>query len=124
MHNMVLPIYKSSLELAVYMEQIVRGFEKYHKYTMGTDLRQKSKELLFCVNAVNPSDNKVLALKKLRDVCEEMKVLLQLSKELKAFTSFKQFERSSLLAVSVCRQAQAWLLFSQKRVGGGTTPLS
>ncbi len=40
-----LPIYKSALGLAVYMEQIVRGFEKYHKYTMGIDLREKSKNI-------------------------------------------------------------------------------
>ncbi len=47
MSNIALPIYKSALALAVYMEQIVRGFEKYHKYTIGVDLRQKSKELLY-----------------------------------------------------------------------------
>jgi len=115
----MLPIYKSALELAVYVEQMVRSFEKYHKYTMGVDLRQKSKDLLFCVNAVNLSDDKVVVLRKLRNVCEEMKVLLQLSKELKAYTSFKQFEYSSLLAVSVCKQAQAWLLSSQKNRGEG-----
>jgi len=89
MQHTVLPIYKSALELAVYIEQIVRTFEKYHKYTMGVDLRQKSKALLFGVNRANMSENRVEALTQLRDICEEMKMLLQLSKELQAFKSFK-----------------------------------
>jgi hypothetical protein len=52
----VLPIYKSALNLAVYMEQIVRDFQKYHKYTMGVELREKSKTLLFAINRVNMSE--------------------------------------------------------------------
>ncbi len=30
-----LPIYKKSLELAVYIENVVRNFSRYHKYTIG-----------------------------------------------------------------------------------------
>ncbi|CAA6826471.1 MAG: Unknown protein [uncultured Sulfurovum sp.] len=118
MGNENLPIYKSALSLAVYMEQIVRGFEKYHKYTMGVDLRQKSKALLFAISRANLSQNKVDDLVRLRDTCEEMKMLIQLSKELKAFKDFKQFEHSSLLSVTVCKQAQAWLKSSQRNLGG------
>ena len=118
MSNIALPIYKSALALAVYMEQIVRGFEKYHKYTIGVDLRQKSKELLFNIGHANLAENKIVALTKLRDSCEEMKMLIQLSKELQAFKSFKQFEHSSLLAVTVCKQAQAWLNTTKRSRGG------
>ena len=109
-----LPIFKSAMGLAVYTETIVKGFEKYHKYTMGVELRQKSKEILLLINRVNLSEDKVEALIQLRDHCEDMKMLIQLSKELKVFRSFKQFEYSSLLTVSLCKQAQAWLS-SQKR---------
>ena len=109
MNSENLPIFKSAMGLAVYMEQIVRGFERYHKYTMGVELRQKSKELLFLVNRANLSRDKTLALTELRDGCEDMKMLIQLSKELKAFTSFKQFEYSSMLTVGICKQAQGWL---------------
>jgi hypothetical protein len=34
-----LPIYKASYDLCLYLEQVVRGFSRYHKYTLGTDLR-------------------------------------------------------------------------------------
>ncbi len=103
------PIFKSAMGLTVYIEQIVRGFEKYHKYTIGIDLREMSKKILFLINRANLSDNRVEALIRLRDSCEDMKILIQLSKELKAFRSFKQFEYSAMLLVGICKQAQAWL---------------
>ena len=44
-----LPIYKSSLDLCVYIEIIVKTFEKYNKYIIGEYLRTKSKEILFLI---------------------------------------------------------------------------
>ena len=104
-----LPIFKSALDLAVYMEKIVKGFEKYNKYTIGVDLRQKSKNILYLINRANLSKDKKEAIINLRDGCEDMKMLIQLSKELQAFKSFKQFEQSSMLVVGICKQAQGWL---------------
>ena len=34
-----LPIYKQAMDVAVYFEKIVAGFTRYHKYTLGTELR-------------------------------------------------------------------------------------
>lgn len=34
-----LPIYKASYDLCLYLEQVVHGFSRYHKYTLGPDLR-------------------------------------------------------------------------------------
>lgn len=101
-----LNIYKSALELAAYLETIVRGFEKYHKYTIGADLRTHAKMILFGVHRANT--HKGEAVGALLERCEELKMLLQLAKELGAFGAFKQFEHSSALAVNVCRQAQGW----------------
>jgi len=39
MNNSELPIFRSALALALYIETIVKGFEKYHKYTIGEDMR-------------------------------------------------------------------------------------
>jgi len=38
-----LPIYKGSYDLCLYLEQVVQGFSRYHKYTLGTDLRDGKK---------------------------------------------------------------------------------
>ena len=34
-----LPIYKKAMDLTIYFEKIVRNFSRYHKYTLGTELR-------------------------------------------------------------------------------------
>ena len=41
-----LPIYKTAMDLTIYLEQVVRNFSRYHKYTLGSDLRQQSRELV------------------------------------------------------------------------------
>ena len=38
-HTEHLPIYKSAYELCLRLEQVVRGFSRYHKYSIGADLR-------------------------------------------------------------------------------------
>jgi len=103
-----LPIYRDALALVVYLETIVHGFEKYHKYTIGKDLRKKSKKLLFLIHQANNDENQIKYLKKLLNKCEEMKMLIAIAKELKAFKSFNQFEHSTQLCVPICKQAQAW----------------
>lgn len=103
------PIFRSALELCVYIETIVKRFDRYHKYTIGEDMRKFSKDMLFIINRVGLAKDKVRALTRLRDRCEDMKMLILISKELNAFKSFKQFDHSSKLSVDVCRQAQAWL---------------
>jgi hypothetical protein len=40
-----LPIYKAALDAAVHFEQVVAGFSRYHKYSLGTKLRQASREV-------------------------------------------------------------------------------
>jgi hypothetical protein len=42
-----LPIFKRALELNVYAEEAVRNFAQYHKYAIGSELRQKAREVLY-----------------------------------------------------------------------------
>ena len=41
-----LPIYAKAFELVVYLESTVRHFSRYHKYTIGTRLREASWEVV------------------------------------------------------------------------------
>jgi hypothetical protein len=105
-----LPIFKATLDFVVYIETIVKSFDKYHKYTIGEDLRTYAKEMLFLVHKANiAKENRLDFLERLRDKCEEMKMLLRVAKELKAFKSFNSFEHSSRLIVDICKQSQNWL---------------
>jgi hypothetical protein len=110
-----LPIYKSSLDFCVYIETIVKTFEKYNKYSIGEDLRVYSKDMLFLIHKANRSRDKEPILNLLIDKCEECKMLIQLAKELKVFKSFKQFEHSTKLCINVCRQSQAWYNYTNKQ---------
>ena len=35
-----LPIDKATYDLCLYLDQVVRGFPRYHKYSLGADLRE------------------------------------------------------------------------------------
>ena len=88
-----LPIFKATLDLAIYVDTIVKNQERYYKYTIGSDMRTYSKEMLFLVNRANRSKNlqRVNFLELLVDRCEDFKTMIILAKELKALKSFKQF---------------------------------
>ena len=55
MHYDKLPIFKSAMDLVVYVETIVRNFEKYHRYTMGEELRNRARAILFGIQKANMS---------------------------------------------------------------------
>ena len=104
-----LPIYKKTLELAVYMESIVHGFPRYHKYAIGADMRMVSRSLVSLVIKANSSALKREALTELRDRSEDMKVLIIMAKEVKSFRSFREFQQAATLAAEICRQSEGWL---------------
>jgi len=104
-----LPIFKKALELNVYIEEAVRNFAQYHKYAIGSELRQKAREVLYGIYRVYFSDNKKEDILALRNSIEELKITIYLAKELKALRDFKQFEILSRLAVELAKQAQGWL---------------
>ncbi len=105
-----LPIYKKSMELAVYMEDVVRNFSRYHKYTIGADMRDLSKNLVTLIIKANSRKDKRKLLTELRDKSEEIKVNIMIGKEIKAFKSFKQFQHAASMPVEISRQSEGWLL--------------
>jgi geranylgeranyl pyrophosphate synthase len=95
--------------LAIYIETIVKDFSRYHKYTIGADLRNSSKKILLLIARANYAKDKKERLLEVRDNIEEVKTLIRISKELKAFHSFKSFEYVSRLTIDVARQCEGWL---------------
>jgi hypothetical protein len=53
-----LPIYKKAMDLTVYLEKIVRNFSRYHKYTLGSELRAKSREIVGVIIALRCEEQK------------------------------------------------------------------
>lgn len=50
-----LPIYRAAFDLAVHLEKLVRHFSRYHKYTLGTELRDGSRRILARIIEANDS---------------------------------------------------------------------
>ena len=104
-----LPIYKDALALAVHLEKVVAGFSRYHKYTLGTELRNSSRAIVGQVIKANNEKDKTLGLKELRDQLEQLLVLIRIAKEVKAFKSFAAYQYVVENTAKVCRQNEGWL---------------
>ena len=48
-----LPIYKQAMDVAVHFEKVVAGFSRYHKYTLGTELRNKARGVVALIMKAN-----------------------------------------------------------------------
>jgi len=49
---------KKAMELAIYIEKAVRDFTRYHKYTIGTDMRNLSRDIVSLVIKANSRKDK------------------------------------------------------------------
>ncbi len=107
--NEHLPIYKAGFDLCLYFEQIVRGFSRYHKYGLGSDLRDGSRRVLRLIVRANARTDKVPVLLEVREEVEELKVLLRLCHEARALPNMNSFEQAAVLLVSIAKQNEGWI---------------
>ena len=110
-HYEHLPIFKKMLELSVYIEGLVRHFSRYHKYTLGSELRALCHEGLGFIAEANslPLHERRPALLRLRMKLERIKIHLMLAKEVHAFNRTRSFFHATSLVVEVSRQNEGWL---------------
>lgn len=108
-HYEHLPIYKKAMELTIYIENTVRGFSRYHKYTLGTDIRNLSRSVVRLIIKVNSEKDKINTLYRLRETIEELKVTIRVCKEVKAFKSFNAFKHAVEDVISLGRQCEGWI---------------
>jgi len=111
-----LPIFKKAYDLTLYFEQIVRGFSRYHKYTVGSELRQLSREILRLIRRANDAADKVPLLLQTREKLEDLKIVIRLCKDLKAFKNFNSYQFSINEVVGLCKQNEGWLKAAQHSV--------
>lgn len=108
-----LPVYKKALELTIYFEKLIRHFEKYHKYTIGTDLRNLSRNIVVLVAKANIRHSRKDCLTEALEKLDELKILIHVAKEVGAFKKFDNFEFASKSVVEVSKQCEGWLLKCQ-----------
>ena len=95
--------------------QAVLRFSRYHKYTLGSELRQTAQRLCRLVARANDAhgERRAAALDELVLAVEEMKTLLTLAQETKAFANFNEFAVAAELAVGLGKQSPN--LFATRR---------
>jgi hypothetical protein len=104
-----LPIYKRAYDLCLYLEQVVHNFSRYHKYSLGQDLRDGARQVLKLVVRANARRDKVPVQLALREELEELKVLLRLCQDVKAFPNFHSFEHAITQVTDIAKQNEGWL---------------
>ena len=106
-----LPIWRDATRLAVDIEQAVRRFPRYHKYALGADLRRQAMNVCRSVTRAfhaKSSEERERMLDRLVMAVEDLKLSIQLAKELETFASFAEFARVAALAVDVGKQNGGW----------------
>ena len=109
-----LPIYKKAMELSIYLQNKVRNFSRYNKYTIGTELRDLSRSILLLIIRANSAMDREKILGELVEKCEMLKISLVFANEAKAFDNFKSFQYASSTAVILCKQSEGWLKSSKE----------
>lgn len=105
-----LPIFRGAFDLAVHLEKIVRTFSRYHKYTLGTELRDRSREVLETIMVANENGTgREAHLHQLRSQLETLKVLARLCHESGGFQSTRAYLHVSEQVVNIARQNEGWL---------------
>jgi hypothetical protein len=123
------PIYRDCRRLLLHTEASVQRFSRYHKYTVGTDLRQHAMALMRGVHlAVYDKANQPRHIQALVWQVDAYKLTLQLAVDIGAFVhgkagqqhttapGFAAFETAALLAAQIGKQCGGW----QKAVGQPT----
>ena len=104
-----LPIYKKAFDFTVYVENIVRNFSRYHKYTLGTELREQARGVVALIVRANNTRAKLPILLQLREALEQVKLTLRLCKEVQAFHNFNSFQVALNLVIDISRQTEGWI---------------
>lgn len=107
--NQLPEITKKAERLVADIDHAVCSFARYHKYTLGTDMRSQAMAVLrLCHRAWRDRKRQQHWVSELIWAIDELKLTLQLGSQLHAFKSFAQFELLIRAAEAVGRRAGGW----------------
>lgn len=105
------PLWRDASRFVVEVEMVVRRFPRYHKYTLGSELRTQAMNVCRLVARAGQeadAQRRAALLERLVWAVEDLKMSVQLAKEVEAFASFAQFQRLAEQAVALGRQSGGW----------------
>ena len=110
MFNQAPPIARLSHRILTDVENAVRRFPRFHKYSIGADLRAFSMQVARCIHkAWRDPDHRLARVSELCSAVDDLKISMQLGKAVKAFGSFAEFEALAKLVSELGQQSGGWL---------------
>jgi hypothetical protein len=100
-----LPIFKKAYDLNLYFEKTVKDFSRYHKYTLGSELRNGARNTVELIIKANNTWEKKPILEQVRDQLERLKLVLHLCKDVQAFNNFNSFQVAINLVIDIIWQS-------------------
>lgn len=105
-HANYLPIWRDASRLLLAIEQAVRVFPRYHKYTRGSELRRQAMQVCrLIMRAADQREDQMRWLQQLVMAVDDLKLSVQLAKEFEALRSCQEFQAVAELAVAVGKQS-------------------
>jgi len=105
-----LPIYREAYDLTLHIEKVVQNFSRYHKYTLGADLRNGMRAVLVMIIQANDMADRAETLLTLRRQLETLKVLSRLCQDSGAFGGgTRSYLHVAERLTGIARQNEGWL---------------
>lgn len=103
------PIVKLTERVLADVELAVRSFPRYHKYSVGEDLRRDARAVArSAIRAWRDHEHRGERLEALTAAVDDLKLTLQVAKRVEAFKSFRQFEALARVVSNLGRQCGGW----------------
>jgi len=103
-------IVKLSQRVNAHMDQIVMGFARRLKYSIGTRLSSQAFDVArLCMRAWRDVNRRETWLQDLAYAIDDLKLIVQLAQDRKAFRSFAEYEGTARLVNDLGRQCGGWL---------------
>ena len=103
-----LPIYRAAMNTALVIEGEVRSFGRFHKYQLGSRLRDLAFDCVRLVAAAQRRTGRLEALDALCDAVADLQVSINFGREVGAFASIKRAVGVMEQVVVLARQAEGW----------------
>jgi hypothetical protein len=110
------PIARLSHRILADVENAVRRFARFHKYSTGADLRFYAMQVARSVHkAWRDPDQRLSRVLELCSAVDDLKISMQLGKQVRAFGSFAEFEALAKLVHQLGQQSGGWLKSLQSK---------
>ena len=103
------PVVKLAESFCVQMEQAVRRFSRYYKFTVGTELRLAAIRVAEIAHrAWRERASQSEWTKQLVEAIDTLQLRMQIARQLRVFASGAQFDAMMVVVVDLGRQAGGW----------------